>query len=245
MRSLLPSVDEVDAASAYAYPTPLTRPWVRANMVASVDGAAQLEGRSGGLSSGVDRHVFATLRGLADAVLVGAGTARVEGYRALRPKPAVAELRAGLGLQPAPTLVVVSGRLDLSAASELFHGGHARTIVATVARSDRDRRAELAEVADIVVAGETTLDIPALMAALGERQLLRVLCEGGPRLLADITRAGCLDELCLTVEPRLVAGDAKRVLDGPPADAPLALAHLLEQDGTLLARYVRAEAGGD
>ena len=241
MRQLLPTyAEEADVAAAYAYPTHLTRPWVRANMVSSADGSAVVEGRSGGLSSAADQEVFAVLRGLADAVVVGAGTARAEGYRAMRAKHAYADARAALDQRPAPTLVLVSGRLDLDPSSELFHGGVAQTVVVTSGSSDPARRAELAQVADVVVAGEAAVDVAAALAALAERGLLRVLCEGGPHLLADVCAAGRLDELCLTTTPRLVGGTGTRILAGAAVSVPLALGHLLELDGVLLARYVRA-----
>ena len=116
-----------DLRATYAYPTDSDERveranglWVRANMVSSVDGSAVRAGRSEGLSSEADKALFATLRGLADVVLVGAGTARTEGYRALRADPACADLRASLGQAPAPVLALVSGRLDLDPASDLF-----------------------------------------------------------------------------------------------------------------------------
>ena len=153
-------------------------------------------------------------------MIVGAGTARVEGYRALRAKPAYAEVRTSLGQRPAPDLVLVSGRLELDPSSDLFHGGAERTVVVTSAGADAARRAGLAEVADVVVAGEESVDVGAALAALAERGLLRVLCEGGPHLLADVCAAGRLDELCLTVTPRLVGGTGARVLAGTPVDVP-------------------------
>jgi riboflavin biosynthesis pyrimidine reductase len=240
VRQLLPTyAEEVDVRAAYAYPADLSRPWVRANMVCSADGSAVVEGRSGGLSGAADKEVFGVLRGLADAVVVGAGTARTEGYRALRARAASASLRESQGQRPAPVLVLVSGRLDLDPASELFHGGGERTVVVTRAATDPGRRARLGEVADVVVAGDDRVDIGAALDLLGERGLLRLLCEGGPHLLAHVTAAGRLDELCLTLSPRLVGGEGPRVLAGPAVDAPLALAHVLEQDGALLTRYVR------
>jgi riboflavin biosynthesis pyrimidine reductase len=122
MRQLHPTyVEKVDPIVAYRYPN--DRPWLRANMVSSLDGSAVRDGRSEGLSSAADKEVFGVLRGLADVVLVGAGTARTEGYRALRPKEAYAGVRASLGQRPAPVLALVSGRLDLDPDSQLFHGG--------------------------------------------------------------------------------------------------------------------------
>jgi riboflavin biosynthesis pyrimidine reductase len=242
MRQLLPTpLDEVDLASAYAYPSELRDGcWVRANMVSSVDGAATVDGKAGGLSGSTDQQVFAFLRGLSDAVLVGAGTARIEGYRAMKAKDEYAAARAARGQRPAPVLVVASARLELDPESKLFHGGPERTIVVTPASSPADRRLLLADVADVVVAGDEQLDVPAVVEALVERGLTRVLCEGGPSLLADVAAAGRLDELCLTIAPRLVGGEARRIFSGAHADDSLVLAHLLEDEDTLFSRYVRS-----
>jgi riboflavin biosynthesis pyrimidine reductase len=240
MRRLLPSPsDDVDLTEAYAYPLDGAS-WVRANMVSAVDGAATVDGRSEGLSTPGDKLVFGVLRGLADAVVVGAGTARAEGYRALRAKPEHASLRESLGQQPAPVLVLVSGRLDLDPTAPLFHGGEQRTVVVTSAASDAGSRDRLADVADILVTGEDRVDIVTALAHLVARGLTRVLCEGGPHLLADVAAAGCLDELCVTVVPRLAGGEGPRILVGAPIGTSLALAHLLEEDGALFARYRRA-----
>jgi len=178
------------------------------------------------------------LRGLADVVLVGAGTARTEGYRALRPKPAYADLRASNRQPPAPVLALVSGRLDLDPASELFHGGGQRTVVVTSAATGSDARARLAEVADVLVAGDERVDLPAALDELARRGLGRVLCEGGPTLLAELSASGRLDELCLTLAPQLVAGDGPRILAGDELDVRFSLGHLLESDGVLFTRYV-------
>ena len=238
-----PDLSLDDLRRLYAYPA--DRPWVRANMVSSLDGAATVDGRSAGLSSAADKTVFDVLRGLCDVVLVGAGTARAEGYRAPGPKPAYAAQRAGLGQRPAPVLALVSGRLDLDPASDLFTGAE-RTLVLTAAGSGAGARSRLAEVADVVVAGEERVDVSAAIDVLVERGLPRVLCEGGPHLLADVTRSDRLDELCLTTAPYLAGGPGPRIAEGlepPQGSGPdgLDLVHLLEQESTLLARYVRRE----
>lgn len=238
MRQLLPSYDpDVDLREAYRYPT--DRPWVRANMVSSLDGSAVQDGRSGGLSGEADKAVFGVLRGLADVVLVGAGTARAEGYRAPKAKASYADLRASLGQRPAPVLALVSGRLDLDPASDLFTGDE-RTVVVTPAASDRSARDRLAEVADVIVAGEERLDVGAAVDELVARCLSRVLCEGGPSLLGGIVAAGRLDELCLSLAPKVVGGSGTRIVHGADLDATFTPAHLLERDGVLFGRYVRA-----
>ena len=238
MRQLLPTtvahLDHDALVAAYRYPD--GRPWVRANMVASLDGSAVKDGRSGGLGGATDKAVFDVLRGLADLVLVGAGTARTEGYRALRPKAPYAELRAAQGQRPAPVLALVSGSLDLDPASALF-GGAERTLVVTHAGTDADARRRLAEVSDVVVAGERSVDVGAALDELAARGLGRVLCEGGPSLLSDVAAAGRLDELCLTLSPQVVGGDGTRNTHGPEHDTRWALAQLLEEDGVLLSRW--------
>jgi riboflavin biosynthesis pyrimidine reductase len=237
MRQLLPTDrSEVDLLEAYRYPE--DRTWVRANMVTSLDGSAVQEGRSGGLSGPADKEVFATLRGLCDVVLVGAGTARKEGYRAPRTKASYAGYRTGLGQRPAPALALVSHSLDLDAGSDLFTGDE-RTLVVTSAASDRAARDRLSEVADVVVAGEDAVDVRSAVEQLAEHGLPRVLCEGGPSLLADVVAAGMLDELCLSLSPKLVGGSGTRIVHGADLDAGFRPAHLLEQDGALFGRYVR------
>lgn len=241
MRQLLPTPgDPVDLAAAYAYPGPAEqRPWLRANMVTSLDGSAVQEGRSGGLSTQADKEVFGLLRGLADVVLVGAGTARTEGYRGPHPKPEHAERRAAHGQRPAPVLALVSASLTLDPESDLFTGAE-RTIVITHGGSSRAARDRLAEVADVVVAGDDRVDLAAAVAALDRRQLARILCEGGPSLLGGLLAAGLLDELCLTVSAKAVGGAGPRITSGAPVEQTFRLAHLIEDDGTLLTRYVRA-----
>ena len=237
MRQLLPTAaDQVDLHEVYAHPG--NRPWVRANMVASLDGSAVKAGRSGGLGGPADKQVFGVLRSLCDAVLVGAGTARTEGYKAPRAKEADAERRRAAGQRPAPVLVLVSRGLGLDPDSGLFAGTE-RTVVVTSGSSDRSARDRLAEVADLVVAGDERVDVAAALDELAGRGLTRVLCEGGPTLLGDVAAAGRLDELCLTVSPQLVGGDGPRVAHGRDLEVDLRPASLLEADGVLLTRYVR------
>ena len=232
-------------AGLYAYPS-RDRPWIRANMVESADGAASVSGRSRGLSSPADRLVFALLRSLADVILVGAQTARAERYQPVRPSEVRPELRSG---RPAtPPIAVVSRRLDLDPDAALFTAAPpgARTIVITTELAPAPRRAELSRYADVVVAGAETVDLRSAVAALAARGHRRVLSEGGPHLLGELTDAGLLDELCLTISPLLAGPGANRIiarlgLDDRAPDGrdgvPLRLGHVLEDGGFLLCRY--------
>ncbi|MEO3975743.1 pyrimidine reductase family protein [Streptomyces sp. CAU 1734] len=259
MRRLLPVTDQTPAddrewsfdelADAYAYPAGTRAegasgtPWLRANMVSSLDGAAQHDGRSQPLSCDTDMRIFGTLRALADAVVVGAETVRLEGYRPARAREVFAARRAAAGQGQAPAIAVVSASLELDFGLSLFTEPLVPTLVLTGAAAppDRIRAAERAG-AEVVIAGDGPGAEPArIVRALGERGLTRLLTEGGPRLLGQFVAAGTLDELCLTVAPAMTAGDAQRIAGGPGTAVPerFALASVLEEAGFLFTRYRR------
>jgi riboflavin biosynthesis pyrimidine reductase len=241
----------VDLAAAYAYPATKENadpgqakprsPWIRANMVASVDGAATVKGLSGGLSTAEDRTLFHLLRGLADVVLVGAGTVRAEGYGPARPRAGWAGLRAGR--TPSPPIAILTRMLDLDLSTPMFTEAprQARTIVLTTEAAPATRRAEAARHADVVIAGTSRVELPAAIAALAGRGWHKILVEGGPHLLGEFAVADLLDELCLTVSPILVGGNACRIMADAALSSPsrLRLAHVLEAEGSLFCRYVR------
>jgi riboflavin biosynthesis pyrimidine reductase len=240
VRMIFPSAgDELDLlrlAEIYAYPRDS---WVRANMVTSADGAAYVDGRSTGLSSPDDKRIFGVLRALADVILVGAGTARAEEYRPALRRPSLASLREGR--PQTPPIALVTRSLGLNLTSSLFTGTppDARTIVITCAASDAGLRAETAKVADVIVAGEESVDLAAALNELKARSMSRVLCEGGPHLLGDLAAGGLLNELCLSVSPTLAGPGAGRVIAGQPLPAcPMTLKHVLAgADGFLFSRY--------
>ncbi|WP_445519265.1 pyrimidine reductase family protein [Streptomyces sp. NEAU-174] len=237
-----------ELADAYAYPEPPHGPsgaYLRANMVSSLDGAAHHDGRSKPLSSDADMRIFGVLRGLADAVVVGAETVRREGYRPARAREAFAERRAALGQSPAPAIAVVSASLDLDFSRPLFTEPLVPTIVITGATAAEARlEAARAAGAEVVFAGagpSGRVDAAAIVSALAELGHTRLLTEGGPTLLAEFAAAGVLDELCLAVAPLVTAGDAKRIMNGPVLGEPerFTLASVLEEAGFLFTRYRR------
>jgi riboflavin biosynthesis pyrimidine reductase len=212
------SADVVDLEQAYT-PTPTSprpdgRSWVLLNMIASLDGATVIDGRSGGLGGPADRTIFALLRTMADVILVGASTVRAEGYGP--PK------KSGQRV----AVVSRSGRLDWSSA--LFTSG-AGVAVLPIDGPDVP--------APAIRAGDGSVDLAAALPQLEGRI---VLCEGGPTLNGQLLVAGLVDELCLTVAPVLVGGGAKRIVAGPEAPTEMRLVHVLEDDGFLFYRYVRA-----
>ncbi|MCU1605549.1 MAG: Pyrimidine reductase, riboflavin biosynthesis [Modestobacter sp.] len=239
MRRLLPSPGPVDDDGlAEAYRLPAGR-HLRVNFVAALDGATSVAGRSGGLGSDGDRRVFRVLRALADAVLVGHGTAAAEGYRPVLPDSAVGRRRAGLGREPTMPVVVVSRRASLAVDDQLVTDAVSPTVLLTCAAADAARRQALAAAGvEVLVCGDEDVDLRAAMDALADRGLTQLVCEGGPTLFAAALAAGVVDELDLSIAP-LLAGGATGVLGSGalPAPVPARLAQVLEEDGYLFTRY--------
>ncbi|HRN29976.1 MAG TPA: dihydrofolate reductase family protein, partial [Terrimesophilobacter sp.] len=175
-------------------------PVLRVNFVSSVDGAATHNGLSGGLSGDADKRYFELLRRASDVVLVGAGTVRAEGYGPLRVSDDSVRWRVANGLPEHPVFAIASRSLEVDPA--IVRKAPVRPILVTVA--DASVPSALAE-ADVVVAGEGSVEGQRVVGALAERGLTTVLCEGGPHLFASLLADGVVDELCLTTSP-LIAG---------------------------------------
>ena len=190
--------DRAELERLYAYPD-TDRPWIRTNFVSTADGAAYAaDGKSGSLGGPVDKDVFALLRSLADVIIVGAGTARTEGYEPVRPEDVDADLRSRLGPSAVPPIAVVSRRLDIPDA--LATEGQ---IIITTADAPIAALEALDPALDVIAVGEREIDWSAVLDALAERGLRRVLCEGGPTLHGELVALDLVDELCLPITPML------------------------------------------
>jgi 5-amino-6-(5-phosphoribosylamino)uracil reductase len=222
-------------ADLYAYPDPVPPGgWVRANMISTLDGSATgPDSLSGSIGGPADRAVFSAVRGVADVILAGAGTARAEGYRRPQAMAEFAERRARDGQPPAPSLALITRTGTLPAGAVGPGSGY------VVTSEDADLAALTAQVgADrVIVAGRTEVDLAAAVAALAHRGMPRILLEGGPRVLGQALAQGVVDELCLSLSPILVGGSGPRIAWGPPANARLRAAHLLIADDMLIGRW--------
>ncbi|MFI7646190.1 pyrimidine reductase family protein [Micromonospora sp. NPDC049460] len=234
-----PSAQPLDDAALAGLYGRADRPHLRVNFVASVDGAVAVDGYSAGLSGEPDKRVFGLLRMLCDALVVAAGTLRHEGYRAVRLDERRRAWRREHGLPEYPTLVVVSGSLDLDPAQAAFADAPARPVVLT--RSDAAAPPGLTDVADVVRCGDDRVDLAAGLAELRRRGFDQVLCEGGPRLFGALTAADLVDEVCLTVAPLLAGAGPGRITAGDASEVRhLPLRHVLAAaDGVLMLRYAR------
>lgn len=235
-------MDREALARAYAYPElATTQSWVRANFVSTLDGAATGDdGRSSSINTGADREVFGLLRALADVILVGAGTARIEGYRRATVRAPWLALRDA---RPAhPSMAIVSRSGDIPPLLSQARPDSGAVVLITCRRAG----AETIELArgmlgdeQVIVEGDEDVDLAAGLDALALRGLRHILCEGGPHLMRDLTASGRLDELCLTLAPTLVAGDRTRITAGAPVTANLVPRLLIESQGTILGRWSR------
>ncbi|MEV6603909.1 pyrimidine reductase family protein [Kutzneria sp. NPDC051319] len=233
-------IDDTELERLYDYPAELSRPWVQVNFVSSPDGAVTVGGKSHGLSGPADKKVFMLGRTLADVVLVGAGTAAIEGYGGVKSGEVRSAVRARLGLRPVPPIAVVTRRATIAPDSSLVTDTVVPTIVLTCASAPEDRLTALSDAgADVVITGDADVDLSVAMAELDKRDLRRVSCEGGPHLFGGLIEAGLVDQLCLSISPLLAGGDASRIAFGPPPVAPreLELASVLTDENFLMLRY--------
>ncbi len=213
------------------------RPFLAVNFATTVDGRATIGGVSGPIGSTADTAMLAGLRTRFDAVMIGAGTMRSERYGRLISSQEQRERRERIGLPHDPLMVIVSGRLDLPWDAPLFTAGAGRVLVFTASEAEPPKTATSLR----VVHHEGFVDLPeALRHLRHERGIRALLCEGGPGLHGELEGGGLVDDLFLTIAPKLAGGRAPRILEGElPAVAELELAWLLEQDGELFARYRR------
>ncbi|BCZ24629.1 pyrimidine reductase family protein [Mycobacterium senriense] len=231
--SAVPSI--IELAPFYADPPD----GVRANMIFSADGAAAFRGRAGPLSCPTDQRLLNILRGLADVVLVGAGTARAENYGPVRLSDAARARRHHEGRAEPPPIAVVSRSGELP--PRLFSNPDQQPILVTCARTaaqqdpDDDRQ-------HVMVAGEDSVDVSRAVAMLREQGMHRILCEGGPTLLDELVEADAVTEICVTLAPKLAASQPVGQRTHPaglPAPVTMRLEHALVCDGYLYLKYCR------
>jgi riboflavin-specific deaminase-like protein len=213
------------------------RPFVAINFAATVDGRATIGGVSGPIGSSTDTAMLAGLRRRFDAVMIGAGTMRAERYGRLAGSQEQRQRRERLGLPPDPLMAIVSGRLDLPWDAPLFTAGGGEVLIFTASEAEPPQTATSLQ----IIRHDKFVNLAeALRHLRQERGVRALLCEGGPGLHGELEGGGMVDDLFLTIAPKLAGGDAPRIVEGElPAVAELELAWLLEEDGELFARYRR------
>jgi len=244
MRRILPDEQGLGLDGLYeglTLPAGDGRPWVALGMVATLDGAAAVDGATAGLGGEADGVAFGRLRGAADAILVGAGTVRDENYG---PPSGTAERRSdrrARGLAERPRLAIVTGSLNLATDHRVFSDPDQRPVVVTHGQAPQAAAEDLGEVAEVMRTGDDTIDLAAALVELGGLGLRRILCEGGPSLNGALLAEDLVDEVFLTISPIAAGGAASRIIRSEVSAAArrFTVSSLYEHDGELLVRYRR------
>jgi riboflavin biosynthesis pyrimidine reductase len=231
---IVPSI--VELAPFYADPPD----GVRANMIFSADGAAAFGGRAGPLSCPTDQRLLKMLRGFADVVLVGAGTARAENYGPVTLTDAGRFRRYHEGRANPPPVAVVSRSGELPA--RLFSDPDQPPILVTCAQTAARTDLQEGGRPQILVAGEDSVDVIRAVEMLRAAGMPRILCEGGPTLLDELVEADAVSEICVTLAPKLAASQPVGHRPHParlPAPVTMRLEHALVCDDYLFLKYRR------
>lgn len=242
-RRLLPTPSEIDSADLF-YDLRLgqrahdDRPYLVVNFAATVDGRISIDGRSGPIGDDGDLEVFRRLRTQADALLVGTGTLRTEGYGRVMRNPVLRAHREAIGLDPDPPMAIVSRTGDLPLEIPLFADPASRVIVFTHPDVPDPAVAAHVELIRLDVAELTLTN--ALRRLRVDHGIRSVLSEGGPTVLSALLHEGLVDELFLTAAPVLAGGGTEPTLTtGAPLPEPARMEPLwvLERNGSLYLRY--------
>jgi riboflavin biosynthesis pyrimidine reductase len=247
MKQIFPEEIEVDPITVYNNDirTPInSRPWMLLNMVNSVDGFISFEGKAGGLSGPMDKNIYQIIRGLADIILVGAGTVRAENYNAPKtPEGSLAEFRKSRGQEKRPRIAVLSSELNLNPDMGLFAKRHLEDkppLIYTKSESFKKNGSQFISSSEIIDFPEEELHVSRVVENLFDQNAKIVVCEGGPNLNAHLLAAGVIDEFCLSLSPRVVGGEDPALLLNQPVNSPieLSLDRILLEDEFLFCRYL-------
>ncbi len=209
------------------------RPYVALNMISTLDGRAAVGGSTRPLGGEADLELLLELRASADAVLIGTGTVRAEGYDRLVKRPARRERRSAAGMAEDPLAVLVTRSGDVPWEAGLFAAPEQPVLVyGAAAAPDVAAPVELAP----------AMELPEILADLFARGVRQLLCEGGPGLNRALFGAGLVDALCLTLSPTVSADDREpAIVGGGALDALVTfeLASVARSGSELFLRYAR------
>ncbi|MGB9225205.1 pyrimidine reductase family protein [Mycobacterium sp.] len=238
-------LEDGELPQLYSYPEDHDGVWVRSNFITSLDGGATADGTTSAMGGPGDKFIFNLLRELADVILIGAGTVRIENYSGAQVNVAKRQRRQARNQSEVPPLAIVtkSGALDRNLG--VFTRTEVPPLVLTAAAAAAETQHRLAGLAEVIAcSGDDpgSVDEAVVLAQLAARGMTRILTEGGPMLHGSFIDRGLLDELCLTIAPFVVGGLARRIATGPgQVLTRMRCAHMLTDDaGYLYTRYTKA-----
>jgi riboflavin-specific deaminase-like protein len=174
-----------------------------------------------------DRRFMDELRAEADAVIVGSGTVKHDGYPILMRYKDLESKRIESGLPPHPINITLSRSLRIPSTRPFFRHADTEKIIFTTRAAPAARIKRFSKLAEVVVLPGRSLSPSAVLAQLQERKMKRVLMEGGGELHFAFVKEGVVDDIYITLTPRLIGGtESPTVLDGK---------------GFLAARHLRLE----
>lgn len=222
----------------YSWPE---KPWIRANMVQTLDGTVQdALGSTELITNEVDRSLFKTLRQLSDVVIVGSKTALVNKYQDIKLTEQNKEFRKKLRLPPIPRLAIITNYLNLE--SSFFAKWQDKLPPLIYTHNENQLAAEkYKNVAEIVFCGKNQVDLKAVKKDLIQKSFKRILCEGGPTLLNSMFQNNLIDELDLTIQVKLSNTiDPLKLAQGPLLKPSVVLKpiQVIQHEKTLLLRYL-------
>lgn len=189
---------------------------VSVNMAMSLDGRITTRRRERmTLGSKHDRRLMDELRAEADAVIVGAGTVRHDGFPIVVRNEDILQKAAARRPDPHPVNVILSRTLDIPTARPIFLRKETEKVIFTTSEAPASRVRRLSKVAEVVVLKRRTLSPSVVLEHLRRRGMERVLLEGGGEVHFAFAREHVVDEIYITLTPRLIGGQgAPTILDG-------------------------------
>lgn len=228
--SLLPSL--------YSWPE---KPWIRANMVQTLDGSVQdLLGSTELITNDIDKSVFRTLRQLSDVIIVGAKTVKTNKYQDIKISEQNKNLRKKLKLKDIPRLAVISNNLSIEKDFFINWKDNLAPLIYTH-KENQSKIGNFKDLAEIVFCGKNQVDLKAVKKDLIQRSFTRILCEGGPTLLNSMFQSNLIDELDLTVQVKLShLKDPLKIAQGMLLKPVVNLKpiQIIQHEKTLLLRYL-------
>jgi riboflavin-specific deaminase-like protein len=245
-RQLLPEPVQVEVQESLDSLRPRARagderPYVVVNFIATADGRSTFTGRSGALGDDGDRALFHGLRERADAILVGTRTLAVEGYGRMLGRVERRERRLAQGRTAEPLACMVTRSGKLPAEIPLFAEPEARIVIFTPTELELDAQAQV----DVVRLDPGQLTLTTVLRRLrSDHGIEFLLCEGGPMLFGSLLEEDLVDELFLTVAPKLAGGGSSPTISSGtelPSLRSMRLAWILEREHFLYLRYLGGE----
>ncbi len=218
------------------------RPYTLINAVGTLDGRGAVAGKSTPIGSEADHRLMRNIRASVDAVLVGAGTLRSEDLTLCVDEP-LAKRRRQRGLEEQPLHIILSLSGNVPVDRKVFRtNGESKVLIFTGSHADHRQLAKLSDVATIRTAtAPDALEPKKILETLvHEFGVRRLLVEGGPTVNHSFLEAGLVDELFLTLAPKIVGGDVRALVEGEPlpqhATAP-SLVSVYLSDSEIYLRY--------